>query len=145
MADEPNYVLIERRLIEPFVRIAEIEEGLRTQPGESVMVAYRHISALSTALAVARDVREVVASAAQLALEAIDNIITSHRGQHEYGQLKAAFDALESALTLLGGERGEETGSAVSQIAPADADLGAEPSAPDTPCPHCGSVLHGVT
>lgn len=49
---------------------------------------------IATALRSHDDMR----AAGILALEAIDNILSSHEGQAEHAELKAAFDALESAL-----------------------------------------------
>lgn len=46
-----------------------------------------------------------VLAAATLGLEAIDNVLTSHEGQSEHAQLKAAFDALETALARAEGRQ----------------------------------------
>lgn len=46
----------------------------------------------------------VIAAAPELlgagiaALEALDNILPAHKGQHEYAALEAAFNALEAAI-----------------------------------------------
>ena len=115
------------------------------------------VDAISAALSAAdyivvqRDSIAALANAGDKALHAIDLIISSHEGQSEHSDLKAAFDALETALNKHFEERAgmahvvEKTGTAAADTSGANPDRDATKTSPAACIPHGKHIENAAT